>query len=223
MGTSAAYYCIWNSGFTQDELKEKIETISSSGKKKDEAFFGSLSAFLAPQIAKQIRAGAAESMAHFDTIFGMKGQSQGNRAVIAYSPEAKWLPLFETTLCEGYTASSKDSIRLSKLFNAPVLAFSIFDSDVLFVSYSDAKKGIRYDYAKPNCEGFEEYDTDQYSTEFPDFLSEFCSKPELESIWNNADEVFADDRLEKLCRLMQIDLLYDSTCALEGYQFISAS
>ncbi len=223
MGTSAAYYCIWNHGFTQDELKEKIETISSSGKKKDEKFIANLGALLSPEIVEQIRAGAAESMENFDTIFSLNGQSKGNRAVIAYSPEAQWLPLFETTLCEGYTASSKDATRLSKLFNAPVLALSIFDSDILFVSYSNAEKGICYDYAKPNCEEFAEYDTDKYSTEFPDFLSEFCSKPELNSIWNNADEVFADDRLEKLCRLMQIDLLYDSTCTLEGYQFISAS
>lgn len=217
MGTSAAYYSIWNCGFTPDELKDKIKVISSPGKKKDDAVFKGLSA----QVTEQMRAGAAESAAHFNTIFGMKGQPQGNRAVIAYSPDAKWLPLFETTLCEGYTASSKDAARLSKLFNAPVLAFSIFDSDVLFVSYSDVKKGIYYDYAKPNFKEFQEYDTDQYSTEFPDFLTKFCDKSELKSIWNNPDEVFADDRLEKLCRLMQIDLLYDSTRALEGYQLIS--
>lgn len=221
MGTNAAYYCIWNRGFTQNELKEKLEVISTSGKEKDKSFFNSLSALLSPEIAGQLRAGAAESTAHFSAIFGGKSQTQGNRGIIAYSPDAKWLPLFETTLCEGYTASSKDTAWLSKLFAAPVLAFSIFDSDVLFVSYSDAKKGICYDYVKPNFEEFKEYDTEQYSTEFPNFLSEFCNKSELEAIWDNTDVIFADNRLEKLCRLMQIDLLFDGTCVLEGFQLIT--
>lgn len=222
MGTFAAYYCIWNRGFTPDELKDKIKVISSSGKKKDDAIFKRLSALLSPQVTEQMRMGAAESAVHFNTIFGMKGHPHGNRAVIAYSPNAKWLPLFETTLCEGYTAYSKEAAQLSKLFCAPVLAFSIFDSDVLFVSYSDVEKGIQYDYAKPNIEEFEEFDTNQYSTEFPEFLVQFCDRSELQSIWNKPDEVFADDRLKKLCQLMQIDLLYGNTSMLEGYQFISA-
>lgn len=221
MGTSAAYYCIWNLGFTEKELKEKLRTLSSAGREKEETFYKSLSALLSPEIVEQMRRETAETAAHFETIFPGMIQPQRKGAVIAYRLEAQWLPLFETALCEGYTASSKDAMRLSKLFQAPVLAFSLFDSDVLFVSYGDAEKEICYDYAKPNFEEFEEYDVERYSTGFPDFLTEFCSKTELKAIWNRADEVFADDRLEKLCRLMQIDLLYDGACVLEGYQLIS--
>ena len=38
MGTTAAYYCIWNRGFTQDELKKKLKVISGSGRKVNDEF-----------------------------------------------------------------------------------------------------------------------------------------------------------------------------------------
>jgi hypothetical protein len=34
MGTTAAYYCIWNRGFTQDELKKKLEIMFPLWKSK---------------------------------------------------------------------------------------------------------------------------------------------------------------------------------------------
>lgn len=219
MGTSAAYYSIWTRGFTPDELREKIKVVSSSGKKREDAIYERMSAFLSPEEIAQMRAGAA---AAFCEGFGGRGWPQGNRAAIAYRPDVKWLPLFETNICEGCTASSRDAMELSELFGAPVFAFSIFDSDVLFVSYCDAERGICYDYAKPNYEEFEDYDADQYSTEFPDFLAEFCDRAELEAVWDNPDEVFADDRLEKLCQLMQMDLLHTGDQPSEGYELISA-
>ena len=221
MGTTAAYYCIWNRGFTQDELKEKLKGISGSGKKEDDEFFQTLCRMCSPKVARQIWDDAEKARADFHAALWGKDQTQRDCATIAYKPDAKWLPLFETKLCEGYIASSRDATRLSKLFAAPVLAFSVFDSDILFVSYSDAKKKIRRDYAKPNSEEIKEYDTEQYNKEFPEFLSEFCDRDELKAIWDHTNEIFAEDRLEKLCRIMKIDLLYDGACALDGYQLIT--
>ena len=221
MGTTAAYYCIWNRGFTQDELKKKLKVISGSGRKVNDEFFQTLCTVHSPEVARQIWADAEKARTEFHATLWIKDQIQEDCTMSAYKPDAKWLPIFETKLCEGYVASSRDAARLSKLFAAPVFAFSVFDSDILFVSYSDAKKKIRHDYAKPNSEEIQEYDTEQYSMEFPEFLSEFCGRDELKAIWNYTNEIFAENRLEKLCRLMQINLLYDSTCALNGDQLIT--
>ena len=133
MGTTAAYYCIWNRGFTQDVLKEKLKGISGSGKKEDDEFFQTLCRMCSPEVARQIWDDAEKARADFHAALWGKDQTQRDCATIAYRPDAKWLPLFETKLCEGYIASSRDAARLSKLFAVPVLAFSVFDSDILFV------------------------------------------------------------------------------------------
>lgn len=148
-----------------------------------------------------------------------QGTLWGKRAVLAYRPDAKWLPLFEENLCEGYNASSRDAGKLAKTFGAPVLAFSIFDSDILFVSYAAPEKGISVDYAKPNFEGFEEYDMDQYQEAFPQFLCVYGEETALRDAWKG-EEVFADDRMAKLCELIGAQVLYDSSELPQGFQWI---
>lgn len=138
---------------------------------------------------------------------------------LACRPDARWLPLFEERLCEGYTASSRDTDRLARQFSAPVLAFSIFDSDILFVSYSDPENDIRVDYAKPNWEGFEEYDMDLYQEEFPAFLCAYADEAALREAWEG-EEVFADDRMHKLCGLIGAQVLYDSQDLPEGFLWL---
>lgn len=138
---------------------------------------------------------------------------------LAYRPDARWLPLFEENLCEGYNASSRDTEKLAKTFGAPVLAFSIFDSDILFVSYSDPEKNIREDYAKPNFEGFEEYDMDQYEEAFPAFLCAYGDEAALREAWEG-EEVYADDRMAKLCEAIGAQVLYDSQELPQGFQWV---
>ncbi|MBO5035066.1 MAG: hypothetical protein J6C43_05600 [Oscillospiraceae bacterium] len=151
---------------------------------------------------------------------GKIAQAKERRKVgLAYRPDARWLPLFEENLCEGYNASSRDAGKLAKTFGAPVLAFSIFDSDILFVSYADPEKGISEDYAKPNFEGFEEYDMDQYQEAFPQFLCAYGDEAALREAWEG-EEVFADDRMAKLCELIGAQVLYDGSKLPQGFQWI---
>lgn len=172
MGTTMAFYNILNQGLEPGELVEKMKKFSSPAHSNVDKL---LEAFISPDVLHQMHEQVDADSAHFSGIFGSKAPSRAKCAVIAYNACAKWLPFFEEKLCEGYIASSKDAEKLSKIFGAPVLAFSIFDSDILFVSYSDAAKNIAYDFAKPNFEEFEEFDTDQYSTAFPEFMLDFCN------------------------------------------------
>lgn len=139
--------------------------------------------------------------------------------VLAYRSDARWLPFYEEEFCEGYYATSLSADILAKDFGAPVLAFSIFDSDILFVSYSDPERDVCEDYAKPNFEGFEEYDMDRYREEFPTFLCAYGDEATLREVWEG-EEVFADDRMAKLCEAIGAQVLYSSQELPRGFQWV---
>ena len=77
MGTTAAYYCIWNRGFTQDELKEKLKGISGSGKKEDDEFFQTLCRMCSPEVARQIWDDAEKARADFHAALWGKDRRRG--------------------------------------------------------------------------------------------------------------------------------------------------
>ena len=220
MGTTMSFFHILNKGFSPVELHEKMENFSAAKPSKADKVLESL---LSPDPSQKMREQVDADTADLYEILGGGVRSQPNRTVIAYRESATWLPFFKERLCEGYIASSKDTTKLSVIFGAPVIAFAVFDSDILFVSYSDAINGITYDYVKPNFEEFEEFDTDLYSTAFPEFLLEFCSQEDLRAAWDSPDEVFADNRMEQIAQLIKTELIYDSSHIPEGYQGIYAT
>lgn len=157
-------------------------------------------------------------------------QSANNRyvkkAVIAHSEDAKWFMFFETNMCDGYCASTDDTELLSNLFSSDVVAFSIFDSDVLFVSYTDYFAQISINVAKPNDDNYEEYDSDLYKLDFPKFLVPFCKsdkRQKLYDIWESQDYDDADDRLDGISDLIDACLMYDYDDEIPGYELIYAS
>ena len=75
-----------------------------------------------------------------------------------------------------------------------MLAFSIFDSDVLFVSYADPERKLRLDFAKADFEEAEEMIEAPFRGEFPSFLCTYGFVTILREIWEGV-EVFADDRM----------------------------
>ena len=64
----------------------------------------------------------------------------------------------------------------------PVLACSLFDSDVLTISYSGPERGIKADYARPNVPEYMEFDWDTYQTQFPEFLVDLCGEDARERL-----------------------------------------
>ena len=93
---------------------------------------------------------------------------------IRYQENAKWRLFYDEDVWEGYIALHENAMQLSIICSTPVLAFSVFDSDILFVSYADTNKNIHYNYAKPNIDGYDEFDIDLYKTAFSRFLLDFC-------------------------------------------------
>ena len=228
-----AFYHIMNCGFDLDQLQDRM---NRSFQKKDgvssaDELFKKIRAMysedklqqLWPQMeqAEQLLKESIKEREGRMDVMGFGRRPRLPSPMVAYCPDAPWLPFFDEDICEGYNASSKDALRLSKAFQAPVLAFSIFDSDILMLSYGDAAKNLAYDYAKPNCQGMEEYDTGLFQTAFPQFLLELCPQAEekrLREIWDG-EEVFADNRMEKLSEILGTVPLYSAVP--EGFEAIT--
>ena len=143
--------------------------------------------------------------------------------VIAYNKTAKWFPFFETNLCEGSIAIIDDLKLLSRIFGVPVLAFSVCDSDILLVSFTDQKNMVEYNHAKPNISNFQEFDVEVYKTVFPSFLLDFCDNNDhkkLAEIWNSDQYIFAEDRMTNMCAILGISVLDNDREAPDGFCII---
>lgn len=197
MGTTRSFYNILNKGFSYEVLLSKMKQFPSPANSK-------------------IKSENGREQPYFNKFFHELNQIQKNNAVIAFKNSATWLPFFKQSLCEGYIASREDVEKLSHIFSAPVLAFAIFDSDVLSLLYSDAEQNIFHCYTKPNYD----FDTDWHSTGFPEFLLPFCKQDGLKEIWEFSGEVFADDRMHKICAVLQTQVLYNYDDIPKSYQAV---
>jgi hypothetical protein len=139
----------------------------------------------------------------------------------AYKESSGWFALFELRLCEGYCASGRDTDYLSGVFSSDAVAFSVFDSDVLFVSYSRFSDKSTFNHAKPNDEDYEEYDSDMYDTDFPEFLVPFCpahDREKLAEIWRSEEYYAAEDRMMDICELIGVPVIDEQSEMPDGYE-----
>jgi len=146
--------------------------------------------------------------------------------VIAYCKSIKWLPFYMESMCDGCNATDNDLKRLSMTFDAPILAFSIYDSDILFISFVEAKSDIICNHAKPNYDSFTDYDVDLYKKGFPVFLQDFCDKEKhhlLVDTWNSTGYAFAEDRMSDIQKILGITAIYNDQEAPEGFVLLSAN
>ena len=129
MGTSMAFYWLENRGLTPESIREKLPQLRERAGKSNQATANMLLGFLQNQ-------GGIDALPP-EMRFNLEKLAQGSAKVIAaYAPDARWIPLFEANMCEGTSASSRNTNRLAEIFGVPVLACSLYDSDVLMVSYS---------------------------------------------------------------------------------------
>ncbi len=234
MGTSMAFYNIINRGFTRDELADKLSCLperpfmlfdtDAMFTREVERMF---EVFKFPEDQYDIKIDFVHELQQ--THDRLKNEDRDNNLtghsnpIIAFNKEAKMLPLFKPHLCEGNNATTTETDLMSEHFGAPVLAFSIYDSDVLFISYSDKAAGVAYNYAMPNYEEFEDYDFEYFSREFPEFLLSFCDESDhqkLRDIWAKMDYIFADDRMFDICELIGANIIYGAEHNLEGFDTI---
>lgn len=221
MGTTMTYIQLKNRGFTRDGLQGCIDVLSSEAR-QEQLPLGELERRMA---ALKGTALSSKDLSVLRLLQGaMEREEKGPQ--VGFRADAGWLPFWHTGMCDGSIQSSRNLRRLSEVFQTPVLAFALFDSDVLFVSYWDDTAGTAYDYAKPNYEGYEEYDSETFQTGFPDFLAELCppgSRPRLEEIWSG-EELFADDRMYKLLELLGAVVIDpEAECDPEGFDLIGRS
>lgn len=205
MGTTMSYIQLKNRGFTQEELQEGLDKLFGGREGQAPA----LKDLERGMEALTGRALTAKDRLLLRFLHGAVEKEADKRPQAGFREGAPWLPLWQTWLCEGNVLSSRDLGRLSEAFQTPVLSFALFDSDVLFVSCRDAAAGEAYDYARPNWEGYEEYDTGTYRLGFPEFLAGLCPperREALRKVWETDDEddVFADDRMWKLMELLDM-------------------
>ena len=219
MGMTRAFYFIRNQGYSRDQLKEMLSGLSGGV-----AFPPGLSGILNQKLS-EMRQRTGEGDAGLELLSAGLGGNRipGSEPVIAYKEDAGLLPFFEAGRCEGNIASSRENGALALCFKAPVLSFSVMDSDVLFVSYCDKEKGVAYDCARPNSPGREDemYDTDIYSSDFPAFLLEYCKEPDrekLRQIWESDAYIFAEEKMEDVGGMLGVEFMYEEKDIPEGYE-----
>lgn len=216
MGMTRAFYLIVNTGFSREELLKRLSGFAAqnmaglSGKMEE----------MCRRLGRDDRL-----MQLFDLAAAMGGSGYA-APVVAYREGTKFFPYFEVDSCEGYTASSRDNDMLARQFSAPVLSFSVVDSDALLASYSDPQRGVQKDCARADSPEVAEelYDTEIYRAEFPDFLLAYCDEADqgkLQDIWES-HYVFAEDRMRDIGRLMGVEFLYDEEEMPEGYEALKA-
>ena len=219
MGTTRSFLLLKNRGFTQEGLESYVRArmpqVDAAAEAEAEGMRFRAERFLLNKITEQELSEFLKSI-----------QTLPSHLALLFSENAKWLPYFETDLCDGHICSSKDLIEVSKFYATPVLSFSIFDSDILFVSYWDAEKGTFYDCVKPNYPEMEEYDTEVYQEGLPAFLLSLDGEEsvqqlgdiqKLKDIWDEEDMVFADDRMHNLLQFLGMQVIYDENDIPEGF------
>lgn len=212
MGTTRSFLLLKNRGFTREELEQLISQHVAQEKEG----------------AQEMQRRMAKNMGLGQEFFAMFAALNNftRHGAVAYRENAKWLPYFITELCDGHIVSSKELVRTSEQFETPVLAFAVFDSDILFVSYCDGEKQIFYDYVKPNCPEIEEYDPEMYQEGLPAFLLSLDGEDKvqplgevqrLKDIWDEEDMAFADDRMYTLLEFLDMQVIYDQDDIPEGF------
>lgn len=150
-----------NRGFTSQELQACMDALFS-GKTQEQRPLKDLERGMKALKGEELtlKDRAILKMLHS----AMKREDKGTEGPqVGFRPDAPWLPFWHTEMCEGSIRPSQTLRRLSEAFRTPVLAFALFDSDVLFVSYRDDAGGEAYDYAKLPWEEYEEYDDETYA------------------------------------------------------------
>lgn len=206
MGSTMSLLFIENRDFTHDELAQLVDQLSSKENQKEQAFITQIQHIVTPTTMNEAERRQVESL------FQNLQVPKRPKTVLAYNDNMQWLPLFVESLCEGNIVSSKALVSLSQRFQTPVFAFAIYDSDVLLVSYCDAKKDVLVDYIKPNCQEFEGYENNSDQDDFPQLLLDLCDSVKHErllAIWNETDVIFADDRMERIAELLEMNIGYD--------------
>lgn len=222
MGMTRSFYYIVNRGLSEEKIRAVLSELSS---REDAA--------LTPQMRQMMEklGGGSRLLGLLETVVSA-AKTLDAGAFVVWREGAALLPFFETSKCEGYTASSLEDDVLAQHFRAPVLSFAVMDSDVLFVSYRDREAGVAADcartvYSRPDRPDGEEelYDTKRYKAEFPEFLLDYCQEEEherLRRVWDSQEYVFAEERMEDICRLIGAEVIYGEDDVPEGFRMLRA-
>lgn len=199
MGTNMAFLFIQNKGLARDALAQKMQSVTPRGPSPLSCFARGL-----------------------DPNQRLAQDAPGNPSrnpFLAYASEARWLPYFDEGLCMGGILDERDLNALSNLFGAPILAFSIYDSDAVELFFCDAQTRTTYDYGTSLCPGMIDFE-DGCSQACPLFLAGLLGVEEaqIQAAWNQEDLVFADDIMTEILEIMGAPAVFDASEDLSGYE-----
>ena len=193
MGASYSLLYLRNRGFSQDNLKELVTG------------YNNLSAE---------EAGYSGADAKF---------YQEKSASIIYNADAEWLQLYDDAMSDGYIASVIDMQVLAKHFGTTVLSFSVFDSDIINISYYDPVGDFYRDTEVSNVSFDDDDDGDADISQLPDFMLKLCSDDKHNRLCEilYVDEcVFVEEKLQAMCELLGLTEVYDLDELPPQYQII---
>lgn len=143
----------------------------------------------------------------------------GDSCTIYYGETLDWIPLFATSICEGtyYIDDSKLAV-MEEISGSPVMACSVFDSDVALIHFCRTGEISHHIYADEAA--LEEFGFEEYSTEPPGFLCDYgVDRKKLIEIWKE-ENIFAEECLYQIAKLMKTILVFDHDEKYEGIMVV---
>lgn len=216
MGTTMSFYYIKNNGMAQEQLKALLAPYSKK------QMFSETERNLLISMGMEEQLKQLESMPppqHTPFLKGSEPEEQHN-VLLAYGQDKAWWPLFECRLCDGNLAEKEDVLRLHQQFQTAILAVSLMDSDVATVTACDEQGKVIAWHGKAEDGYLEAYDMEERATDFPAALCQLFPQADaqaLKQVWSKKGLVFADERVQGLCQLLGLPLLYDGQTVPTGY------
>lgn len=137
-----------------------------------------------------------------DQVKKIKGNPSGSdsQSLAVRTPQSQWLGIDCGLLQQNCTR--ENAVKVSQIFQAPVILYDEYDGDLLMVAYSDADQKPAYERATSHSrqmleEEFQCYGKEQ---ELPEFLLDYIdiSEVEAEKIWKGEDYVFQFEKWSEL-------------------------
>lgn len=216
MGTTMSFYYIKNNGMAQDQLEVLLAPYS----KKEMLSEIERNLLISMGMGEQLKQLEAMPLPQYPSFLEGSKPADQYYALLAYGQDKAWWPLFEYHLCDGNLAEKEDVLQLHQQFQTAILAFSLMDSDVATVTACNGQGKIIAWHGMAEDGYLEAYDMEERATAFPDALCQLFPQADaqaLKQVWSKQGLVFADERVQGLCQLLGLPLLYDKQTVPAGY------
>ena len=157
------------------------------------------------------------------SLFEISGFPDG---AMLYKPGSPWVSTLENATISGFDPSSigPHASRYANAFGLPVMAVSVFDSDILLLAFCNPEAlpvvfAATHNDIKEDPLLCEEYEITSEQLTFPEPLEQYATSEELSKlreIWQ-ADVVCIEEIVFDIANILDFSVIHDQQEEIEGY------